>query len=126
MVCTLSAFPAPHLRLESFALCVQNQGPDFRLLVSLGEELGLHTCHSLGLLQAHFPLGKAVGFMMARPLPLRGEPFLYAQSQRHCGLSSCHLAPESPCFWPVGRHFCWKGVEMTLMTSSSELGDKGP
>lgn len=82
MVCTPSAFPAPHLRLESFALCVQNQGPDFRLLVSLGEELGPHTCHALGPLQAHFPLGKAVGFMMARPLLLRGEPFLCAQTQQ--------------------------------------------
>ena len=39
-MCIQSAFPAPHLGLRSFALCVQNQGPDFRLLVSLVEELG--------------------------------------------------------------------------------------
>lgn len=125
-MCIQSAFPAPHLGLKSLALCVQNQGPDFRLLVSLVEELGPHTCHALGPLQAHFPLGKAVGFMTARPLPLRGEPAPCPQSQRLCRLSSCHLEPESPCFWSVGSHFCWKGVEMTLMTTSSELGDKGP
>lgn len=39
-MCAQSAFLPPHLGLESFALCAQNQGPDFRLLVALVEELG--------------------------------------------------------------------------------------
>lgn len=81
-MCVQSAFLPPHLGLKSFALCVQNQGPDFRLLVTLVEELGSHTRHALGPLRAHFPLGKAVGLMTARSLLLRGEPFLCPQSQR--------------------------------------------
>ena len=84
-MCVQSAFLPPHLGLKSFALCVQNQGPDFRLLVTLVEGLGPHSRHALG--------------------PLRGEPFLCPQSQRRCGRSSCHLEPGSPCFWFVGSHF---------------------
>lgn len=73
-----------------FRLYCAEPGPDFQALGVSWGELGPHTCHALGPLQAHFPLGKGCGLHDGTARSSLRESL----SSVH-RLSSCHLAPEA-------------------------------